>query len=119
MAKYCRNKGKQGNLTKIINQANITEVDHLINEVSEMNFSCVISEVNLINNPKYWWVDTNATRYVWCKNMMFYTYKEVDGENLYMRNSSTSKVWKSTMQWVWVCNGVGYNDLHMLFSVLY
>jgi len=51
--------------------------------------------------------------------MMFYTYKEVDGENLYMRNSSTSKVWKSTMQWVWVCNGVGYNDLHMPFSVLY
>jgi hypothetical protein len=23
---------------------------------------------------------------------MFYTYKEVDGENLYMKNSSTSKV---------------------------
>jgi hypothetical protein len=24
--------------------------------------------------------------------MMFFTYKEVDGENLYLRNSSTSKV---------------------------
>jgi hypothetical protein len=51
--------------------------------------------------------------------MMFYTYKEVDGENLYMRNSSTSKVWKSTMQWVGVCNGVGYSDLHMSINVLY
>jgi len=52
LAKDCRNKGKQGNLTKRIDQANITEVDHLTNEVSEMNFSCVISEVNLINNHK-------------------------------------------------------------------
>jgi len=30
---------------------NIIEVNHLTNEVSEMNLSCVVYEVNLINNP--------------------------------------------------------------------
>jgi hypothetical protein len=37
-------------------------------------------------------VDTGATRYVCTKKRVFFTYKEVDGENLYMRNSSTSKL---------------------------
>jgi hypothetical protein len=37
-------------------------------------------------------VDTGATRYVCTKKRVFFIYKEVDGENLYMRNSSTSKL---------------------------
>jgi len=57
-----------------------------------MNLYCVVFEVNLINNPKQWLVDTGATRYVCTKKRVFFTYKEVDGENLYMRNSSTSKL---------------------------
>jgi hypothetical protein len=35
---------------KRIAQTNVIEVDYLNNEVSEMNLSCVVSEVNLINN---------------------------------------------------------------------
>jgi hypothetical protein len=38
------------------------------------------------------WVDISAARHVCVEKMMFSTYKEVDGENLYLRNSSTSKV---------------------------
>jgi len=50
VTKYCINKGKQGIPTKRIAQANITEVDHLINKVSKINLSCVVSKANLINN---------------------------------------------------------------------
>jgi hypothetical protein len=38
------------------------------------------------------WVDISAARHVCVEKMMFSTYKEVDGENLYLRNSLTSKV---------------------------
>jgi hypothetical protein len=48
--KDCRNKGGQGNPMKRIFQTNVTEVDYLTNEVSEMNLSCVVSEVSFINN---------------------------------------------------------------------
>jgi hypothetical protein len=37
---------------KRIAQANITEVDHITNEVSEMNLYYVVFKVNLINNPE-------------------------------------------------------------------
>jgi hypothetical protein len=36
---------------KRIVQTNIIEVNHLTNEVLEMNLSCVVYEVDLINNP--------------------------------------------------------------------
>ena len=56
-----------------------------------MNLSCVIFKVNIINNPEQWWVDIDATRYA-CIKKMFSNYKEVDIENLYKVNLSTSKV---------------------------
>jgi uncharacterized membrane-anchored protein YjiN (DUF445 family) len=80
LVKDCKNKDKQGNPTKRIVQANFTEVDHLTNKVSEMKLSCVVSEVNLINNHDQWWVDTSDTRHVCIEKMMFSTYKKVDEE---------------------------------------
>ena len=56
-----------------------------------MNMFVVVFEVNQIKNLKQWSVDTNATRHICTKKKMFSTHKEMDGEHLYMKNS-TSKV---------------------------
>ncbi|KAF5931719.1 hypothetical protein HYC85_027890 [Camellia sinensis] len=53
----------------------------------------VVFEANLVGNPKEWWVDTGATRHICADKKMFTSYSIVDnGEQLFMGNSSTSKV---------------------------
>jgi hypothetical protein len=47
-----------------------------------MNLSIVIPEINLIHNPEQWWIDTSAIRHVCAKKKIFFTYKEVDSEEL-------------------------------------
>ena len=68
----------------------MTEVD----DVSDMNLSTVVSEVNFIgSNTKEWWEDTWATRHVCSDKKMFSSYHNLDnGEQLFMGNSSSSKV---------------------------
>ena len=68
----------------------MTEVD----DVSDMNLSTVVSEVNFIgSNTKEWWVDIGATRHVCSEKKMFSSYQSIDnGEQLFMGNSSSSKV---------------------------
>jgi len=102
LTKYFKSKGHQGNPKKRIVQPNVTEIDHLTSEVLKMSMSCVVFKVNLmscvvfkvnlIKNLEQWWVETGATRHVCVEKMMFSSYKEMDEENLYMRNPSTSKV---------------------------
>ena len=89
-AKDCRSRKEQGNLKKKPPQANVTEVD----DVSDMNLSSVVFEVNFIgSNTKEWWVDTGATRHVCSDKKMFSSYQTIDnGEQLFMGNSSSSKV---------------------------
>ena len=38
-------------------QTNITEVEKLSENASNISFSAVVSEVNLVGNTKEWWVD--------------------------------------------------------------
>ena len=46
-----------------------------------------------MGNTKEWWVDTGATRHICSDKKMFSSYEEInDGEQLFMGNSSTSKV---------------------------
>ena len=68
----------------------MTEVD----DVSNMNLLVVVSEVNFIgSSTKEWWVDTWATRHVFSDKKMFSSYQSIDnGEQLFMGNSSSSKV---------------------------
>ena len=68
----------------------MTEVD----DVSDMNLLAVVSKVNFIgSNTKKWWVDTRAARHVFLDKKMFSTYQSIDnGEQLFMGNSSFSKV---------------------------
>ena len=89
-SKDCR---KPKNFKKQKAQAHVAEVDDITLDVSDMNLSAVISECNLVGNPKEWWVDTGATRHVCANRWMFSTYSLVDNaEPLYMGNSATAKV---------------------------
>ena len=93
-AKDCHSHKDQGNLKKKFPQANVTEVNGLLDDVSDMNLSAMVSEVNFISsNTKEWWVDTGATRHVCSDKKMFSSYHNIDnGEQLFMGNSSSSKV---------------------------
>lgn len=91
-AKDCRKRKDQGNTSKKPAQANMTELDTLSTDVSDINLSAVVSEVNLVGNTREWWVDTGATRHVCSIREMFSTYHASTGEQLFMGNSATSKV---------------------------
>ncbi|KAG8498588.1 hypothetical protein CXB51_004855 [Gossypium anomalum] len=49
-------------------------------------------QVNLVINPEQWRIGIGAIRHIRVEKRMFSTYKEVDGEQLYIRNASTSKL---------------------------
>ena len=70
----------------------MTEEDKISNDLSNINLSAVVFEINLVGNTKEWLVDTGATRHICVDRKMFVTYQELDGEQLFMGNSSTSKV---------------------------
>ena len=47
----------------------------------------------MVGNTKEWWVDTRATRHICSNKKMFSSYEAInDGEQLFMGNSSTSKI---------------------------
>ena len=46
----------------------VNVVDNITQDVSDINLSAMVSEVNLVgSNPKEWWIDTGAIRHV-CSN---------------------------------------------------
>ena len=67
------------------NQANINEVDD--------NLVAIVTEINMVSNVRGWWIDTGATRHICGDKNLFSEFKQIiDGEQLYMGNSSASKV---------------------------
>ena len=93
-AKDYHSRKDQGNPKKKRPQANVTKVNGLLDDVLDMNLLAVVSEANFIgSNTKEWWVDTWATRHVCSDKKMFSSYHNIDnGEQLFMGNSSSSKV---------------------------
>ncbi|XP_068314976.1 uncharacterized protein [Pyrus communis] len=92
-ASECRNRKGQDNSKKKSNEVHITEEERLSKKISDINLVTVVSEVNMVGNTKEWWVDTKATCHICSDRKMFTTYQEVThGEQLFMGNSSTSKV---------------------------
>lgn len=74
-------------------QANVAEVEHLSETVSELDLCAVVTECNLISNSNEWFIDTGANRHICANKWMFSTFKATtDEEKIYMGNSSTSKV---------------------------
>ncbi|KAE8652885.1 hypothetical protein Csa_017665, partial [Cucumis sativus] len=73
--------------------ASITVIDEVLDGVADLNLCAVILECNLVGNSKEWCVDTGATPHICANKNMFSSYVLVsNGEQLFMGNSSTSKV---------------------------
>ncbi|RVX20814.1 hypothetical protein CK203_002413 [Vitis vinifera] len=67
----CFNCGKQGHksvdcrLPKKNKPKEANVIDDITKNVSDIDLTAVVSEVNLVgSNPKEWWIDTGATRHV-------------------------------------------------------
>ena len=69
-------------------------VDGITKDVSEIDLTIVISEVNLVgSNPKEWWIDTSVTRHVCSDKKMFSTFEPTNTrEKVYIGNSATSEI---------------------------
>ena len=68
-------------------------MEKLFENASNISFSVIVSEVNLVGNTKKRWVETGATRHICSDKKMFSSYEAInDGEQLFIGNSSTSKV---------------------------
>ena len=96
----CFNCGKQGHkssdcrLQKRNKPKEAKVVDDISKDVSDIDFTAVISEVNLVrSNPKEWWIDTGTTRHVCSDKKMFSTFEPIEtGEKVFMGNSATSEI---------------------------
>ncbi|XP_070012987.1 uncharacterized protein [Nicotiana sylvestris] len=94
----CHNCGKSGdkavdfpapkNDKKKKNQVNMVE------NAQEMEDLCaMLSECNLVGNPKEWWIDSGATRHVCANKELFSSYAPAGpDETIFMGNSSTTKI---------------------------
>ncbi|KAL0298967.1 UNVERIFIED_CONTAM: hypothetical protein Sradi_6556500 [Sesamum radiatum] len=72
----CYNCGKHNHMTKDCrlpkkNQAHISEIRSVPIDLGELNLSAVVFEVNLVDNPREWWIDTGATRHICSDKEMF------------------------------------------------
>ncbi|XP_070047091.1 uncharacterized protein [Nicotiana tomentosiformis] len=93
----CYNCGKAGHKApdcrlpkkdKKKGQANIVEKNDDIDDLCAM-----LSECNLVGNPKEWWIDSGATRHVCTVKEAFATYSTVGPkEELSMGNTATTKI---------------------------
>lgn len=90
LARDCREK--KGNKKKSRDQVNITEDEKLSNDMTDLMLSAVVFECNLVDNPKEWFIDTGATRHVCAEKEMFSTYTPISGRQLFMGNSTTSRI---------------------------
>ena len=61
-------------------------------ELANMFSALVLFEANMVDNLNEWWVDIGATRHVCGEINMFSTYVPINGRNLIMGNSATSRV---------------------------
>ncbi|RVW97088.1 Retrovirus-related Pol polyprotein from transposon TNT 1-94 [Vitis vinifera] len=96
----CFNCGKQGHksvdcrLPKKNKPKEANVIDDITKNVSDIDLTAVVSEVNLVgSNPKEWWIDTGATRHVCSDQKMFSTFEPIEnGEKVFMGNSATSEI---------------------------
>ncbi|KAL5553204.1 hypothetical protein UlMin_040605 [Ulmus minor] len=72
-------------------EANV--VDNITQDVADIDLCTIISEVNLVgSNPREWWFDTGATRYIYLVKGLFTSFEPMNGEKLFMGNSATFKI---------------------------
>ena len=96
----CFNCGKQGHkssncrLPKRNKPKETNAVDNIFKDVSNIDLTTIISEVNLVgSNPKEWWIDTSATHHLCSDKKMLSTFEPSETrEKVFMGNSITSKI---------------------------
>ena len=96
----CFNCGKQGHRSSDcrlpkrnkLKEANV--IDNISKDVYDIDFTVAIYEVNLVgSNPKEWWIDIGATRYVCSEKKMFSSFEPIEtGEKVFMVNSATLEI---------------------------
>ena len=60
-------------------------VEKISNDVDDINPIAMISEWNMVGNPKEWWIDTGVTRHICANRSIFSSYTTVGGdEKLYI-----------------------------------
>ncbi|XP_019251218.1 PREDICTED: uncharacterized protein LOC109230145 [Nicotiana attenuata] len=75
-------------VTKKKGQANIVEKNNDIDDLCAM-----LSECNLVGNPKEWWINSGATRHVCAVKKAFATYSTAGPEEeISMGNNATAKI---------------------------
>ena len=53
-------------------------VDYISKDVSDIDLTTIISEVNLVEfNPKEWWINTGATSHICSGKKMFSTFESI------------------------------------------
>ena len=96
----CFNRGKQGpksadcRLPKRNKPKEVNVVNDINKDVSDIDLTIVIFEVNLVrSNPKEWWINTDATRHVCFDNKMFSIFEPIETEEkVFMGNSVISEI---------------------------
>ena len=93
----CRKQGHKSSECRLLKrnkpkEANV--IDDISKDVSDIDLTTVIFEVNLVgSNPKEWWIDTGATRHVCSDKKMFSTFEPIEtGEKMFMGNFATSDI---------------------------
>ncbi|XP_055822156.1 uncharacterized protein LOC129890680 [Solanum dulcamara] len=67
-------------------QANVAEFE-------DYDLCAMLSEYNLVGNPRKWWIDFDATRHVCANKELFASYEPTqDDDTIYMANLTTAKV---------------------------
>ncbi|GFZ04415.1 hypothetical protein Acr_16g0010390 [Actinidia rufa] len=72
-------------------RAHLTEVEHVTDDILDLDLCAVVSEINLVgSNPRQWWVDTVLhAMYAVTGNYSLLFKETSNGEQLYMGNNST------------------------------
>lgn len=84
--------GKSGHFAKDCRNRKGKTVKHQAH-IEDENFSAMVTEVNLVSNMTDWWVDSGTTKHICCTICAFSSFTpNSDGECLFMRNASSSKI---------------------------
>ncbi|XP_077252436.1 uncharacterized protein LOC143891806 [Tasmannia lanceolata] len=89
----CFECGKPGHYKKDCRHRKTGSSSAKVNLIDADMIAAVVTEVNLVENPKEWVLDTGATKHICGDRSSFYNFTKVDGgDQVYMGNSQTSKV---------------------------
>ncbi|CAL1356033.1 unnamed protein product [Linum trigynum] len=89
----CGKQGHKASMCKTHKKKKNKSQANIVDDTDMDDLCAVLSECNLVGNPREWWIDSGATRHVCAVKEMFTSYSLAKAEEkLFMGNSSTAKV---------------------------